>query len=798
MIIKIKDIKRESIHKVGTKAYQISRLLKLGYHVCSGYVITTDLFIAYCKYNQIKVNDDKLPEKILRGKFDGVLIKKLQAIFEELSVITGAIIVRSSALEEDGLSTSYAGIFESVMHVKSDEDMILAIKKVWASYYSPIAKQYAHDVERHIPAMSVLIQCMIDCVKSGVTFTRHPITRQNEVVTEACWGNNQGITGGDEKDYVTPAKGMTKHQKVLTKREQKRIKIISKQLELDFLYPCDFEWGIKDGILWIFQVRPISRCNEGNVYGKVSIDNLNCILLDRYAQPATVCYLSLLESWQNRVYLSIYNNHHGLDFDEQPLCFLHNRVYWNVHYQKKYFEDDGKNRFLKRIQFYRIACNGYKSWYRRLQTYNKKITHYMHKIHHTHHDHDLLALLEDVIDNFCVFIGIDHFRFLGLAQILYDDLEKTCLHHDYDKHQIAQLIGKQTNGNKTVLANNELLELTRLIHDHDKLNLFFSQNTAEEILQEIQHNQAYAYILSRFNAFILKHGHRGTECDDLYYTHWVEEPSKVVALMKQLIRNDILCQTDDDQHIDPEQIKRNLIKTISKQHKGIGKLWYGHKLKKRITLTGEYMCLRENQRYYFDKSWLLIRQILLKISKYYRAKGVIQNSEDIFHMKIDEIKEGILYPNYLMNKDIINTRRDNYEQAKKDKPPYIIKNSVHVSVQKTGNFKSYKVMGISGGKAVGKIKIINSLDDLGQVERGDIGVVKTFHPSWTPILKIANGLIMNYGNMLSHGAVVAREYGIPVVVFNDDATTVFHNGEWVEINGTTGRIKLMNVMDVKR
>ena len=123
----------------------------------------------------------------------------------------------------------------------------------------------------------------------------------------------------------------------------------------------------------------------------------------------------------------------------------------------------------------------------------------------------------------------------------------------------------------------------------------------------------------------------------------------------------------------------------------------------------------------------------------------------------------------------------------------MIKNSEEIPVQKSGQYRSYKVMGISGGVAEGKIKIIEGLEDLGNIETNDIGVVKTFHPSWTPILKIVSGLIMNYGNMLSHGAVVAREYEIPVVVFNADATKVFSNGDSVLINGTSGRIKVLKV-----
>ena len=120
-----------------------------------------------------------------------------------------------------------------------------------------------------------------------------------------------------------------------------------------------------------------------------------------------------------------------------------------------------------------------------------------------------------------------------------------------------------------------------------------------------------------------------------------------------------------------------------------------------------------------------------------------------------------------------------------------MKDSQAVNFQKGKGCKSYKAMGISGGVAAGKIKVIYDLSELGSIEKNDICVVKTFHPSWTPLLQIVSGLIMSYGNMLSHGAVVAREYKIPVVVFNDDATKIFKNGDMVEIDGTNGRIRIL-------
>lgn len=794
MVINIKDINTTHKDQVGNKAYQISQLGSLGYNVSEGYVLPIDFFNLYCEYNNINLNNSDISDQIRKGKFDIDSEKRLESIFKELILQAKAVVVRSSALEEDGMTRSYAGIFKSVVDVKSYDCMLLAIKKVWCSYFSQAANEYREGIVQNTALMAVIIQRMVNCDKAGVAFTRNPVTIKKETIIEACKGNNADIIN-DSKEatryYINPKIIRDGNQRILTKREIAKLVFTTTKLEKDFGYPCDFEWGMQNGNLYIFQVRPIIPDHIRDIYTEPKVDDLDCILLDRYAEPATVCYLSLLESWQDRIYLSFYNRKPGMEFDHKPLNFLFNRVYWNVKYQKKYFEDNGNGSLIKKISFSLLIHKGYRNWYKRLPLYMRNISRFKEKLNQTTDYSSLIDLLDQIIDNFCIFIGKDHYRFLGIAQILYNQLEKICTNAGCDKQQIASLIGKQSNRNQTVLANNELLDLVKSIHKDENLKLLFSQNEPDTVIDEISNNNYYSVFLRKFQAFISKYGHRGTDCDDLYYPHWNEAPSKVILLIKQLADNHSLLDTDETYIRDIDKIDSKIICSVSQNHKIITGVWKQWNIKQLIRLTSEYMCLRENQRYYFDMSWVLIRELLLRLSEYYIIKGVISNKNDIFHMTIDEIKDGVLYSNYVIGSDIVEHRKNSYERYKISTPSYIIKNSTNITVQKVGKFKSYKVMGISGGVAAGRIKIINSLDDLGSVKTKDIAVVKTFHPSWTPVLKVVSGLIMNYGNILSHGAVVAREYGIPVVVFNGNATNVFIDGDLVEVNGSTGRIKVL-------
>lgn len=755
MIKHLKAPKAPEKGEVGNKAYTLNRLHNLGYLICDGFVLTSAFFKRFCTEHRIDKKSPDITKNIQNSIFDEFSRTLLEKVFKELCIHTGRLIVRSSGIEEDGCRKSYAGIFKSVSDIKSFDDMLSAIKTVWCSYFTETASGY-HSGEP-ITAAPVLIQSMIACDRSGVAFTRNPVSRKSELIIEACAENSEIIINNKRKAvrYVLPARKIY-FDKLLSKEQLAELRILAERLEHDLGYPCDFEWGIQGKKLYLFQARPIGRNTEETIYTAKNSDTLDCILLDRYANPASVCYLSLLASWQEKVYLSYYRKRPGKMSDEKPLCFLYNRVYWNMKYQKQYFEDRGSGSVSKKIKLFFLIRNGYKSWYKRIPAYEKKIQLYKEQTDTSEDPKAIIHLLDEVIENFCVFLGVDHFRFLGIAQILYQKARQKHIDIDTNIKTIYQ--------NKTVLVNRELIHLLEKIKSNKQTCSLFLKYSDHAVLSEINKNRVDSDFAQMFRCFINNHGHRSVSCDDLYDPHWGEDPAKVICLLQNLLKNNI---TEDRE-----------------------KMQEKHRSEKLAAFTAEYMCLRENQRYYFDKSWVLIRVILLKLSDYYLSKKVITDRQDIFHMTIDEIKDGILYRNYAVSPDIILQRKSNYERQKEQSPPYMLRNSSVVSVQKNKG-KSYKVLGISNGTASGPVKIINNLCDIKDIQENCICVVKTFHPSWTPILKIAAGLVMCYGNMLSHGAVVAREYQIPVVVFNDDATKIFRDGDRVQLDGSAGRIRLL-------
>ncbi|MFZ5351495.1 MAG: PEP/pyruvate-binding domain-containing protein [Bacillota bacterium] len=844
IICKIEELTIENIDDFGTKAVNLSMLHKNGFNISPGYALSKEVFEKFLRHNNLSIDlSESFKYKVLKGKMPDNIEKQIHYMWDSLNnEKDSGLIVRSSAIGEDGENYSFAGIYESFQNIRTYEDLVEHIKKCWIACFSKTAQDYREKQGLHFGGIGIVIQKMIAGDVSGVLFTVNPVNKdKNEVLIEALYGLNislvEGRTTADR--YIVDRNGSLKEQFICKKNlhyypgmttlsinvksvsaDEQDCPCLSNEdiinltqtgvaLERLFRAASDIEWTIKDGVIYLLQIRPITNLNKKIEPVIIHFDadipaDVECSLLDRYSEPACTAYLSLLKSWEELVYLSFYSKERGARFEQKPLMFYFNRVYWNLKYQKEFFDDvpfngNGLPALIKKTKLVKLMLFGYKNWYKRV----KKYIGYIEEIE----KHDikrlnavqLSKLYHQTIDIFCNFIGRDHFQFLGIAQVSYNLLSEKLKDMPESKNIIARIIESNVSQNMTMVSNRELVEIAQLAENNELLKKAFKEHASSMILDLVK-KEEYTEFNRKFEAFLKKHGHRGTSCDDLYTPHWGEEPVIVIELIKQFLTNPdyspVVAKDKSKEYKKHIELISNYIKEscntfIKATSKKV-------KIKFLIKIATEYMTLRENQRYYFDKSWILLRKILLAMGDLHVEQGNIENRKDMFHLSLDEMNELNFKANTDITKDwkrIVEVRKKVYEKNSKVVPPYLIKNNEIIRLQKKGIHKSYKAIGISPGNTVGRVRIISGINDLCKVNHGEVAVVSTFHPSWTPILGIVGGLIMNYGNILSHGAVVAREYGIPVVVFNDVATQLLKEDQWVEVDGTNGRVRVYDSQD---
>lgn len=172
--------------------------------------------------------------------------------------------------------------------------------------------------------------------------------------------------------------------------------------------------------------------------------------------------------------------------------------------------------------------------------------------------------------------------------------------------------------------------------------------------------------------------------------------------------------------------------------------------------------------------------------------GVIHEKEDIYYLSFDELLEAVRTNQ--LDYSIIEKRKEEYEAYEKLTPPRIItfEGEAVCGEYDTGNIPKGALAGMpaSSGIIEGRARGVLSMEDA-VLEEGDILVTTFTDPSWTPVFVSIKGLVTEVGGMMTHGSVVAREYGIPAVVGVEHAARLIKDGQRIRVNGSEGYVEIL-------
>jgi len=270
---------------VGAKAFNLIGLMQLGMNVPNAYVITTDAFDKYITKNKIKKYiqkvykkidveelgkyEEKISSKILKGKFDNDLKKRVFKSFNSLKGEYGEVAVRSSATCEDSVKASFAGQFQSFLFVDDRKTLIESIKKCWASLFRAGAVLYSikNGINISKVRMAVIVQGMIPADTAGVMFTKDIESEDGKtVLIEAAKGIGENVVSGEVtpvsytvvKDTGRIISKEGDDAEMLTNSQVLKLTKLGKKIEESFGMPCDIEWALKENKIHVLQTRPIT------------------------------------------------------------------------------------------------------------------------------------------------------------------------------------------------------------------------------------------------------------------------------------------------------------------------------------------------------------------------------------------------------------------------------------------------------------------------------------------------------------------------------------------------------------
>lgn len=346
----------------------------------------------------------------------------------------------------------------------------------------------------------------------------------------------------------------------------------------------------------------------------------------------------------------------------------------------------------------------------------------------------------------------------------------------------------------------KIWELSEEIKKDKSLLDTFRNEATDIILYYIENDNRSLKFRNLFHSYLSKWGYRCSGELMLTEPNYLEQPDKFVELIKSYIESDSISP---DQIINKRRAeKKKLLITIKNdlvELKPITGLFIYFCLRLMVFWTEEAISYRERVRLKQAILYGHLRTTLLHLGRLLRQIEVLKHETDIFYLEYSELSK-LLSDQTGRDNGLLETLEERKSVQKEDEqitlpdsfvlPEGATLRNNEIESLAPINSSSHNLRGTSacGGKVIGKAKVLGSILEAKKIEPGDILITKQTDPGWAPVFPLISGLIIERGGMLSHGAIVAREFGIPAVVGIQNITQLITDGKEVLVNGDDGSI----------
>ena len=341
---------------------------------------------------------------------------------------------------------------------------------------------------------------------------------------------------------------------------------------------------------------------------------------------------------------------------------------------------------------------------------------------------------------------------------------------------------------KTSEMNDRILKMAKIAHSSTAAKTLILETPSNQILPRLEENNdgQLDKFKHEFSLFLRDFGVRGFTREP-YYPRWNEAPEYVFAILKSLIQDEIPIKKE--QKLEQKAQSTRIERRIKKRPLG----WLEWQLLSTILgFARKYIVFRENQRFNLDKWITMNRRIYLDIGRILQKQMVLEEPSDVFFLRKREVRslinEKCISENRTRILREVSNRKEEFLKYENVTPAKFLQGCEELDEQEKNEGLILHGIPASRGKLAGTIRVLNRVEDIGDVKSGEILVVPRTDPGWTPVFSKIGGLITETGGILSHGAVVSREYGIPAVTNIQNACQLLRNGQKVTIDGSKGII----------
>ncbi|PEO44959.1 phosphoenolpyruvate synthase [Bacillus sp. AFS026049] len=760
-----------------------------------------------------------------------------------------AYAVRSSATAEDLPFASFAGQQDTYLNIKGKDAILQHITKCWASLFTDRAVIYRmqNGFDHRKVYLSVVIQRMIFPQASGILFTADPVSSNRKVLSiDASFGLGEapvsGLVSADNykvqegrivekkisakklaiyarKEGGTVEKEIEPGQQVLSTLSDEQVlglERIGRKLEAHFGCPQDIEWCLVDDTFYIVQSRPITTLypipeandQENHVYVSVGHQQM----MTDAMKPLGLSFWLLTTPAPMR----IAGGRLFVDVTHMVASPESRKMLVEAMGQHDPLMKDALINIIERGDFIKSVPND-----KQEQSSGKSNKSVPSADSRPQIENDPTIVsdlikrtqtsIEELKQNIQTKSGSELFDFILediqiFKKILFDPQSSAVFMAAIDasswinekmnkwlgEKNAADTLSQSVPNNITSEMGLALMDVADVIRPYPKVIDYLQQVKDDNFMDELVKFDGGQETQDAIYDYLGKYGMRCAGEIDITKTRWSEKPTTLVPVILSNIKN----FEPNASNLKFEQGRHEALKKELEILDRLKQLPDGEQkakeTKRMISLIRNFIGYREYPKYGMVNRYFVYKQALLKEAEQLVQANVIHEKEDIYYLTFEELHE-VVRTNKL-NYQMISKRKDEYRLYEKLTPPRVITSDGEIIVgeYKRDNLMAEAIVGlpVSSGIIEGRARVILNMEDA-DLEDGDILVTTFTDPSWTPLFVSIKGLVTEVGGLMTHGAVIAREYGLPAVVGVVNATKLIKDGQRIRVNGTEGYIEIL-------
>jgi len=760
-----------------------------------------------------------------------------------------AFAIRSSATAEDLPNASFAGQQDTFLNVKGRDAILLHISKCWASLFTERAITYRiqNHINHHQVQMAVIVQEMIFPEVSGILFTADPVTSSRKVSSiDASFGLGDALVSGlvnpdvykvrrgeiiDKKikpktlAIVPLNEGGTQqlalppenqNEQALTDDQILELEGIGRKIESHFGAPQDIEWCLADGHFYVVQSRPITTLfpipvaadQENHVYvsvghqqmmtdamkplglsfflmttsapmvqagGRLFVD-VTKMMVSPASRPAVLDALGRSDPLIKDALLTVLDRGNFIKIipsdSETPNQTEENAAKPAQELQEPADFDpsvvyDLIHRSQASLEMLKQAIQA-KSGPELLDFIQEDLK-------------ELKALLFDPQSIKVLMAGFDASKWIN------DNLELWL-----GEKNAADVLSQSVPNNVTSEMGMALLGVADILRHFPMVTEALHHAKEDDLFESILELEGGHEAVEAITSFLGRYGMRCPGEIDITRRRWAERPSAIISLLLSHIKN-----------FKPGESKRKfeegLREALNKEVALISRLKAlpegeekAREAQLRIRLIRDLSGYREYPKYFMICRYFIYKQALLKEAARLVGEGILKEKEDIYFLSFEELRDVV--GTKQLDFEIIRKRKAEFQIYEKLKPSRVMTSEGEMIAGAYGrdSIPAGALVGlpVSSGIVEGRARVILKMEEA-DLDEDDILVTTFTDPSWTPLFLSIKGLVTEVGGLMTHGAVIAREYGLPAVVGVVDATRLIKDGQRIRVNGTEGVVEIL-------